>query len=365
MDDKDKMLFINEKCTKHIGFDIGYYIYDKLKKRGIEKSVAPLVVGLKVTDRCTFNCKNCFVKKGTTDMTLDTFYRILNSFPQKPYYIYLTGGDPFLNPNIFKIIDELYKRGILVKIHSTGVLSNETLDSLVANCHKIHSIQLSIDSISDLNFYRESNYKDPLSKMINFVETMNSKINLTANFVLSTENKDKIYEVIDFCSKYNIHRLKISSIMTNKEFLVVKDEDNLDYYMKIVEYALMQKVDIMEEPYCHPLSLKYKHFFKQTTADKFFCPAQKTEMEIDMLGNVYPCPFLYNEKHRMGNILKDDFNTIWHSGVKNLNHLEWSESKVCKKCEVYSLCGGGCYAFAEMNCTCYDKRCNLNEKDVK
>ena len=44
-----------------------------------------------------------------------------------------------------------------------------------------------------------------------------------------------------------------------------------------------------------------------------------------MHGDVYPCPFLHDEKHKMGNLLNNDFDEVWYSGVEELNHTNWSK----------------------------------------
>ncbi|HEK9182731.1 TPA: SPASM domain-containing protein, partial [Streptococcus equi subsp. equi] len=91
-----------------------------------------------------------------------------------------------------------------------------------------------------------------------------------------------------------------------------------------------------------------------------YCPAQKTEFEIDMYGDVYPCPFLHDKIHLMGNLISDDFETIWYSGVEQLNRRAWSSNDSCKNCKLFNDCGGGCYAMAFVSQLEYDKRCILH-----
>lgn len=42
-------------------------------------------------------------------MNYNTFVDILNKFPQLPYKIYLTGGEPTLNKDFIKMVDYLKK----------------------------------------------------------------------------------------------------------------------------------------------------------------------------------------------------------------------------------------------------------------
>ncbi|WP_231233701.1 SPASM domain-containing protein [Streptococcus equi] len=79
-----------------------------------------------------------------------------------------------------------------------------------------------------------------------------------------------------------------------------------------------------------------------------------------MYGDVYPCPFLHDKIHLMGNLISDDFETIWYSGVEQLNRRAWSSNDSCKNCKLFNDCGGGCYAMAFVSQLEYDKRCILH-----
>lgn len=70
--------------------------------------------------------------------------------------------------------------------------------------------------------------------------------------------------------------------------------------------------------------------------------------------------FLHDEKHKMGNLLNNDFDEVWYSGVEELNHTNWSKNTKCKSCSLYKFCGGGCYALANVSNKDYDMRCSLH-----
>lgn len=44
--------------------------------------------------------------------------------------------------------------------------------------------------------------------------------------------------------------------------------------------------------------------------------------------DVYPCPFLYDEKHKMRNLLNNDFDEVWSSGVEELKHTKISSEEI-------------------------------------
>lgn len=356
----DKYKFIKEynyyNTSKENDIDIAYYIYNRLIDCGFEMSVSPINLGIRITNKCNFNCKDCFVSKGLNELNFDKFLKIFEKLPQKPFYVYLTGGDPFLNGDIFKMIDFLYLNNIKLNIHTTGVVEKNILYKIVENYKKINSMQISIDSINNFDKIRLSKYKDPLREIIKFIEILKNKIDLKVNFVLREENKYDIFDVINFCDKYGIKKLNISPIISKNNSS--NDILNLDFYFKILKYISNKNVRLCSEPFCHAMSLNYIYTKDLKNVERFYCPAGKTECEIDINGNVYACPFLYNDDFKFGNIFIDDFESIWKINNR-LTRLEWSQNEKCKKCIIYNKCGGGCCAYSYINNSEYDERCNL------
>lgn len=336
--------------------DIAYYIYQRLLQCNLEQSISPINIGFRITNSCYFNCKDCFVKKGNNYMSLYKFKKLYKKFPQKPRYIYLTGGDPFLNKEIFEIINFIYLENIKLNIHSTGIVSDDCLEKIYNNSHKIDSIQISIDSIKNFSTIRVSNLKNPLYEIEKFIKKLNDKINLNVNFVLRSSNKFEIFDVINFCETNNIKEFNISPVISNNNFEHVFDD--LNYYHDIIKFLKTKNLKLKSEPFCHPMSINYKYNKDITKVERFYCPAGKTECEIDMNGDVYPCPFLYFNEFKYGNLLKDKFSDIWKPTNK-LSQMKWSRAKKCISCNIYEKCGGGCYAYAYNNKNFFDERCNL------
>jgi len=350
--------YVSESARK-LPFDISWYIYSRLKKeKGIEKSVLPLKIGLKITDSCNFNCSYCFTKKSKNNMSYKTVSNFINSLKQKPYSVYLTGGEPFLNPDVFKIINLLHTNNIIVSVHTTGILNNEILKKLGNEISKIARLQVSIDSIKLFSNLRPSKEDYPIKKITQFIKIIENRKKVHINCVLSQLNKNCIEDIIDFCSENDIQFLRLSTIFTEDDDLKLYDDDMIGDYYRFVSVAKRSGINIIASPFCHPWSLKTKH--KKQEHLELFCPAQKTEIEIDSLGNVYPCPFLHDKAHRMGNINEMPFSEIWDGGVLDLNQLSWSSNEKCQACNHFKSCGGGCYANAILQKKDFDPRCIIN-----
>lgn len=352
------------KISQDLGndFDLPYYIYTKVKTDTNEKVSAPLKIGLKLTNACHFRCPYCFVYKDNDYVDFDNLKLIFQKLPQLPFEVYLTGGEAILHPQFSEIVDYLTNLGILVKLHTTGVINMQSRNYILNNLSKFSSIQISIDSIKNFDKLRPNIIdKDPLERIISFVKQCKEKKykNLLVNTVISSLNVNELDEIMEFCLCHNLFKVQLSTIFTTSKRLLVSDEIYAKHYNQIITKYSKKGLCFQNSPFCHPWSYAIKHNLKYDSP--MYCPAQKTEFEIDMQGNVYPCPFLHDETHKMGNLLSDTFDEVWNSGVKELNKASWSENKKCKSCALFKDCGGSCYALAYVSQLNYDKRCILHE----
>ena len=344
-------------------FDLNYYIYTKIKKRNIEKVSSPLKVGLKITGKCHFRCQYCFVNKEKAYLSIENTRKIIEKLPQLPFEIYITGGEATLNPDFEPIIEYLYSLGVLIRLHTTGVISDRTKQYIINNTYKFSSIQISIDSIKNFNKFRP-NYvdKNSLLQIVKFVNECknNGYNNFSINVVLSKLNIDELEDIISFGIEKGIYYFRLSPIFTTNRELMADDERYIEMYRDIIYKYSGRGAVFLSDPLCHPWSYIIKHS-TASCSTPLFCPAQKTEFEVDMFGDVYPCPFLYDSYHKMGNMLTDDFEDIWNSGVDELNVTAWSKNEKCQSCILFEDCGGGCYALAYASGKEYDLRCSLHE----
>ncbi|RBR28915.1 radical SAM/SPASM domain-containing protein [Enterococcus cecorum] len=356
---KKNYLEISSKITNN--FDFYYYVYSRIKANNVEKTVAPLKIGLKITDNCKFRCSYCFVNKKNHNLSLQSLKRIISKLPQLPLEVYLTGGEPTLHPEFSNIVDYLYEQNILIRLHTTGFIDSHNEEYILKNLNKFNSIQLSIDSIKHFDKLRPHKSEiNVLEKIAYFIEKCISCnfSNLSVNTVVSKKNILELADILNFCITNNVYKVRLSPIFTKNSHLLYKDDEYDSYFYDLISNYTDKGIEFLSDPFCHPWSYAVKHDINNYSSP-LFCPAQKTELEIDPNGNVYPCPFLHNEKHLMGNILTDDFDNIWASGVESLERLEWSKRKKCINCSQYKDCGGGCYALAYITNKDYDIRCSL------
>lgn len=361
MNKKEKIIYIQNVCGKSKSFDLPYYVFKNIEKNGFLQTVFPMRLGFKITNMCQFRCTYCFAHKDDRNISLDTIKKVINDLDQKPYEVYLTGGDPLLHPDINEIIQLFHKCGIQLKIQTTGITSEENIFLLNNNLDKISSIQISIDSISQFKDIRKCNITNPLAEIKHFISSISSTEKIIVNTVVSKYNYSDLIEILDFCYSLGLHKIRFSPIFTTNSHLFLLDDELVDIFYETVKYLNDKNMQLIDTPFSHPWSLR---LLENISSNRLFCPACKTEIEIDVDGNVYPCPFLHDKTHKLGNIYHDNINTIWLKGQSlPLSKTKWTNNKLCNKCKNYENCGGGCYANAYVNHTDYDVRCIIHDKN--
>ncbi len=342
-------------------FSLSYYIYNKVKENGFEKLCCPIKIGLKITNKCMFNCSYCFVDKcNNKDISLKNIKSIFYKLPQLPYEVYLTGGEPTLNSDFINIVDYLNGMGIKLKLHTTGIISKK-VEKYILDNNIFESIQVSMDSVNNFNAIRPSKNNYTIYDVLKFTHAcLKNKIKIIVNIVLSRLNINELDDILNFCKNNNLFTIRFTSVFTNDRDLILDDEEHFEYIFNIMKKYNNLGVKFISDPFSHPWSLALKNKV-DSFVSPLYCPAQKTEFEIDMHGDVYPCPFLHDKYHRMGNLIYDEFEKVWNSGVDKLKYSRWSENRTCIKCSSYELCGGGCYAFSYIMGNSYDERCMIND----
>jgi len=113
-----------------LNYDLTKYIVsNKMKK--VDKY--PLVLMLEPTHLCNLACSGCGRIREYADTIQDmlTLQECLDSVDECPApVVTITGGEPFLYPHIFPLIDEVLKRGKHIYLCTNALLLEKALDNM-------------------------------------------------------------------------------------------------------------------------------------------------------------------------------------------------------------------------------------------
>lgn len=259
-------------------------------------------------------CQMCNIWQNPTDKAKEITAADLKSLPQLKF-INLTGGEPFIREDLEEIVEECYRHTKRIVISTSGWYEDRVI-ALAKRFPQI-GIRISIEGLSNKNDElrgREGGFdrglrtlltlKDMGLKDIGFGCTVSNhnSADMLALYRLS-RSLGMEFATAAFHNSYYFH--KNDNVITERA-KVTSD------FEQLIEWQLKEK---------HPKSW-FRAFFNMGLINYIEgnrrmlpCEAGTTNFFIDPYGEVYPCNGLEEKfwKDSMGNILQDDFMTIWQS----------------------------------------------------
>ncbi len=306
------------------------------------KWIAPARMDLAVTYRCNLGCQKCYVgdRKVSRELTTAEWIKVYETLwklgiPQ----VVFTGGEPTLREDIVELVSQADE-------FVTGLVTNGTKLSELAESLKAASldyIQVTIESwdakIHDSATCVSGSHEKTVAGI---KKVLDIGLQVMTNTTLSKINAGGFGQTIKWLNGFGIKNLACNTLICSGEGIRHKEENGLsDAELKKVLTQACEVADRLEmnfqwySPTCYhqgvnPIDLGFG--IKS-------CSAAAHNMTIQPDGTVLPCQ---SWPDWVGNILKDDWASIWQhpTCVKLRDHL--FISKECQSCEYEKNCGGGC-----------------------
>ncbi len=351
----DRENFLNIRDNK---MELVKEIYSELSFRGLTKTgyseeyrareaVKPQLkeVWLHLTQKCNLRCRYCLVDAGDeteNPLSIGEIKKILveaSSLGAKRFYV--TGGEPYLLPDVERIFQMIMNYGELV------VLTNATLIDKNACIppHERSIFQVSLDGVEKVNDRLRG--KGSFKKAISGIETLKEKGHRpVVATVVTSENLDSLPELTSFLgdlgvSDHNLLFLHLRGRAALGDFIPAP-EKILKVLDKAIEIGKKKGVAIDN----------YQAFSSRLMAPQGekndLCHAGVEMIAIGPTGEVYPCPSLIGEKEFIsGSVRKTSLKKVWESSfeLKKIRQTSLVECNKCANCAIRFYCGGGCLAF--------------------
>lgn len=218
--------------------------------------VLPLNYTISLTYRCNSRCKTCNIwQKNTDELTLEEYKKIFTSLGTSPYWITISGGEPFLRKDIVEIIQCLYEtcHPKIINIPTNGILTElivEKVKNILTLCPKTKLvINVSLDEIGERHDDIR-NIKGNFNKTINTFNSLKKlnyqNLTIGIHTVISKFNVQRLPEIAS-----ELLRLNPDSYITEiAEKRVELDTLNSDITPSLEEYtsAIDELIKILNPP---------------------------------------------------------------------------------------------------------------------
>ena len=302
-----------------------------------------------ITDECDQRCKHCYIFSGGNYNCLksmswqemqDTFNNCLDfceTYGRTPYF-YLTGGDPILHPDFWKLLELFSENNVKFTIMGNPFHLNDDVCKKLKEygCEKY---QMSIDGIRETHdwFRKPGSYDCTLEKIGCLNKAGIRSVIMTT---VSKTNRNEVPGIIDAVVNTGVNIFSFSRY--------VPSGGDLDASMTAQEYreslsAIDDKFKYYEAQDCKTYFNRKDHLWTlyQYETGEFKIPKYAQEgmiyngcncgnchITILPTGDIYACRRVAQSK--VGNVFKDRLAKVWVGSLDN--YREYDNFSKCSKC---------------------------------
>ncbi len=295
----------------------------------------PLSAACFVTNRCNLRCKMCNIWESSPKMTIDAaHYRaIVDSLASvRTFYFSLTGGEPFLLPDIFERL--VYAKKKLPYVHT---ISNAWIfDEGMAH-------ELALTEVDEISFSLdgEERHHDSLRGVpgsyqrtmaaIELVKRHAPKVKIVVNTLVGPENARQVPTLVRTLEKMGVW-LKVQPIIAHPSFgnkdalpTSIENEENTEL-IRLMMDILKRSSIVVNSGYF--LSLLEKFLLAQKLPAYGNCLLPYFHVEFMWNGKMYPC--LGGSGWEGGFEIDPSIVETW---ARTSYSEEQKRLRACRKCE--------------------------------
>lgn len=310
-----------------------------------------------ITDECDQRCKHCYIfsenncKKPDAmnwRQMQDTFYNCLDFcevYHRLPYF-YITGGDPILHPDFWKLLNLMKQHNIPFTILGNPFHLNDEV------CHKLkdygcEKYQLSLDGMRRTHdWFRKPGSFDITLEKIKCINR--AGIRSVIMTTVSGTNIDEIPDIIDTVVKAKANVFAFARYCPTSE----EKDVNIDplRYRKLLADC-DKKFQAYETKGCQTYFNKKDHLWTlyeyETGAFKIpetveegmiygGCNCGNCHLTILPTGDIFACRRV--QSSNVGNVFEDRLADIWVCQMEQYRNYQKFEK--CSKCQLLAWCRG-------------------------
>jgi MoaA/NifB/PqqE/SkfB family radical SAM enzyme len=289
----------------------------------------PALGTLMVTYRCTFHCAMCDMplkaaeqaKRGEQEFDTARFKEIIHEFADLGVPgLGFTGGEPLLRKDIFELMAETRRLGMIAHLNSNGWLLGEREAEQVIDIG-VDSVNISLDGAAAATHDRIRKMPGSYDRAVRAVERLvslrkkhNSPIRIKTVAVIDASNIDEVPQMLALGRERGtdcielIPRQPFAGEMQKSPAAV----DLLAKVDRLVEALLSGECEGVPLENS-PAHLRLFHSSFAGLPSPLRCTAGYNSLAVDCYGNVFPCVPWMNWSRTTGSIRQGSIADLWKS----------------------------------------------------
>ena len=302
----------------------------------------PLNVHFELTYRCNEQCVHCYcvVEHGREqvvrphELTTAEVKRVLDELAEMgALYLTLTGGEVFMRPDLFEIIEHARDRGFAFRLYTNGIGLTEAKVARLAALDPL-TVEVSLFSADPAIHDAITRVPGSFRRLIaNVVRMRDAGIRVYLKTTVMKPNVESLSGVRQLGRDLNVFRHTFAcevspridgDIMGPRKYQL--DEDELVRYLGHDEWT--------KDPKPLPGGTP-----EEIAREKGTCGPAVNGCCIDPYGNVFPCVAF---RVPIGNVRASAFRDLWHAPPPSIRDLlavqRYADLPDCSSCDVVAFC---------------------------
>lgn len=316
----------------------------------------PVTCVWEVTMACNMRCKHCgssCSKALPDELSTSEALKFIDMCKDiNLQWINLSGGEPFIRPDLLILIKYLYINNIPMNIISNGWLITENIAQELAKI-KYLRVMISLDGPKNIHdFIRKPGSFERIKNSLEILD----KYNITTGCIttLTKQNYKYLEDIRKFLINMNVNcwqvqlGLPMGNLSENKDWILEPKD-----LFNIIDYLYEQKgkdrIHIFPADCIGYYNYKIDKILDEAYGEKIGswngCSAGISSFGLLHNGDIVGCTSIRNKKYIENNIKNRTLREIWEDS----NSFAWRRnfkaqdlSGNCKICEYASRCLGGC-----------------------
>lgn len=320
---------------------------------------APLTVTWEITAACNIACVHCLSSSGRRrprELTTHQSLALVDEFAaMEVFQIHFGGGEPFIYPGIWQVLERCTERGLVMCVSTNGTLITPERARRLKQFAPLY-FQVSLDG-GTAQTNDTIRGKGVFQRALRGLELLAAENHsLTVNSVLTRYSFAELDRLYDIAASFNA-KLRVTRLRPSGRGQAVWN----DLHPTREQYR-----DFTDWLTAHPDVLTADSFFHLNAFGNKLpgldvCGAATATCCICPEGEVYPCAFFQAPEFEAGNLHDNSFAEIWRDSA-TFGFYRAMGGGACTGCGQYGACHGGCPAtkwFVQQSLQIRDPECVL------
>ncbi|WP_297069906.1 radical SAM/SPASM domain-containing protein [Thermococcus sp.] len=329
-----------------------------------QKLPSPFLIVWNFTNMCNFKCMHCYQRADRplrSELSLGEKLNLVDQLDKAGVAgVALSGGEPTIHPDFYRVVKELASRGIHTSVATNGWTFAEKENLQKAIDLGLQYVEVSIDSAKP---EKHDKFRGIPGAWEHATKALENAVGLGISHgmavVMDKETYTEIDDILDLAENIGIKRVIFFNLVpTGRAEDMVKidlsPEEREDFMKEVYHQMKKRKLEILTTAPQYARVTLLESSGKNVTPAHFYigednsvktlaefiggCGAGRIYSGIEPDGTVVPCVFL---PLPVGNVRRRGFKEIWeNSKIFNLLRDRDNFTGTCRNCPYRNICGG-------------------------